>query len=118
MIYLASHARPMHELLNPRRKDIRQIYDNEFVSMVAYPVAYDALVETREQMIYTLQHTLTDQEKKFLLSLKKGQPEWSLIAIDGIETLPAMQWKLVNIQKMHKRKRAEALEKLQTVLGI
>jgi predicted nucleotidyltransferase component of viral defense system len=118
VIYLASHARPMHELLNPRRKDFRQIYDNEFVSMVTHPVAYDALVETREQMIHTLQHTLTDREKKFLLSLKKGQPEWSLMAIDGIETFPAMQWKLMNIQKMDIHKRAEALEKLQTVLGI
>jgi predicted nucleotidyltransferase component of viral defense system len=118
VIYLASHDRPMHELLNPRRKDFRQIYENEFASMVIYPVAYEALVETREQMISTLQQTLTDQEKGFLLSLKKGQPEWSLMAIDGIETLPAIQWKLMNIQKMSTHKHAEALARLQTVLGI
>jgi hypothetical protein len=40
------------------------------------------------------------------------------MAIDGIETLPAIQWKLMNIQKMNKRKRAEALERLQTVLVV
>ena len=86
--------------------------------MVTSPVAYDALVETREKMLGILQQTLTEKEKRFLLSLKTGQPEWALMAIDGIEKLPAIQWKWINIQRMSTSKRAEALEKLQTVLGI
>jgi predicted nucleotidyltransferase component of viral defense system len=118
VIYLASHDRPMHELLNPRRKDFSQMYANEFAGMVTYPVEYDALVETRETMIDVLQQTLTETERRFLLSLKKGRPEWDLMAIDGIERLPAIQWKLLNIRKMNPQKRAEAIEKLQTVLGI
>jgi predicted nucleotidyltransferase component of viral defense system len=118
VIYLASHARPMHELLNPRRKDVRQLYAHEFVGMVTSPVAYDALIETREKMLGILQQTLTEKEKRFLLSLKRGQPEWALMAIDGIDKLPAIQWKLMNIQRMSSHKRAEALENLQTVLGI
>ncbi len=118
VIYLASHDRPMHELLNPRRKDVRQLYANEFVGMVTSPVAYDALLETREKMLGLLQQTLTEKEKRFLLSLKTGQPEWALMAIDGIDKLPAIQWKWMNIQRMSTHKRAEALEKLQTVLGL
>jgi hypothetical protein len=108
----------MHELLNPRRKDVRQLYAHEFVGMVTSPVAYDALIETREKMLGILQQTLTEKEKRFLLSLKRGQPEWALMAIDGIDKLPAIQWKLMNIQRMSSHKRAEALENLQTVLGI
>jgi hypothetical protein len=118
VIYLASHDRPMHELLHPRWKDIKQLYANEFVGMVTSPVAYDVLVETREKMLGILQHTLTENEKRFLLSLKTGQPEWTLMAIDGIDKLPAIQWKLRNIQRMSAHKRAEALEKLHMVLGI
>ena len=97
---------------------IRQLYANEFVGMVTSPVAYDALVETREKMLGLLQQTLTEKEKRFLLSLKIGQPEWALMAIDGIDKLPAIQWKWMNIQRMSPHKRADALEKLQTVLGI
>jgi predicted nucleotidyltransferase component of viral defense system len=118
VIYLASHERPMHELLNPRRKDVRRIYENEFVGMMTDPVDYDALVETREAMIDILRQTLTEKEKRFLVSLKQGQPEWELMAIDGIELLPAIQWKWMNIRKMKKQKHTEALEKLRIVLGI
>jgi hypothetical protein len=27
VVYLASHDRPIHELLNPKRKDVRRIYE-------------------------------------------------------------------------------------------
>jgi hypothetical protein len=39
VVYLASHDRPMHELLNPTPKNIRRIYENEFAGMTVDPVA-------------------------------------------------------------------------------
>ena len=84
--------------------------------MVTSPVAYDALVETREKMLGILQQTLTEKEKRFLLSLKIGQPEWALMAIDGIDKLPALQWKWMNIQRMSTHKRAEALKNCKRCL--
>ena len=38
--------------------------------------------------------------------------------VTGIEQLPAIQWKLVNIRKMDKKKHKEALQKLQAALGL
>ena len=113
IIYLASHDRPMHELLDPKRKDVRRIYENEFAGMAIEEVAYKDLVAARETLIETLKKDLTDDEKTFLISIKSGEPNWSLMGIEGIENLPALQWKLLNIQKMSTKKRGELLVKLK-----
>lgn len=118
VVYLASHDRPMSELLDPKRKEIRQVYESEFAGMTIDAVSYEDLVKARENLIQTLRKELTNDEKAFLLSLKEGQPKWSLMGIEGIEKLPAVQWKLKNIQRMSGKKHAEAREKLKKVLGL
>jgi len=40
------------------------------------------------------------------------------MGIEGIEKLPAIQWKLMNIQKISVKKRAELLDKLKRTLGL
>ena len=58
----------------------------------------------------------TDSEKKFLLSVKRGEPDWKLFDIEGVEQLPAVQWKLQNIRKMKEQDRNQALARLESVL--
>ncbi|GJL63250.1 MAG: hypothetical protein NPIRA04_19040 [Nitrospirales bacterium] len=116
VVYLASHDRPISELLAPKRKEIRQVYESEFAGMTIDTVSYEDLLKARENLIATLWKELTDDEKAFLISLKEGRPNWNLMGIEVIEKLPAVQWKLKNIQRMHKKKHAEALEKLKKVL--
>lgn len=118
VVYLASHDRPINELLDPTRKDIRRIYESEFAGMTAEEVKYEELIAAREALIGTLMKELTDAEKTFLVSLKEGQPKWSAIGIEGIEKLPAIQWKLMNIQKIGEKKRAESLDRLKRKLGL
>lgn len=118
IVYLVSHDRPISELLDPARKDFRRIYENEFAGMTVEEVEYDDLIAARETLIETLNKELTDAEKEFLVSLKEGQPMWGALGIKGIDKLPAIQWKLMNIQKMNKKKHAESLEKLKRKLGL
>ena len=118
VVYLASHDRPIRELLDPTRKDMRQVYESEFAGMTIDEIAYEDLIVAREALIETVKVELTENEKAFLISLKEGQPKWNLMGIEGIEKLPAVQWKLKNIQKMSGKKRAESLEKLKRVLGV
>lgn len=118
VVYLASHDRPISELLDPTRKDIRRIYESEFAGMTVEEVKYEALITAREALIGTLMRELTDAEKTFLVSLKEGRPKWSEIGIEGIEKLPAIQWKLMNIQKIGEAKRTESLERLKRKLGL
>lgn len=118
IVYLASHDRPINELIDPTRKDIRQIYESEFAGMTVAEVKYNDLIAARETLIETLKKELTNDEKAFLVSLKEGQPKWSALGVAGIEKLPAIQWKLMNIQKINKKKHAESLEKLKNKLGL
>lgn len=118
VVYLASHDRPMSELLDPARKDVRQTYESEFAGLTAEDIRYEDLVAARETLIKTLRRDLTAAEKGFLVALKEGQPKWDLLGLKGIEKLPAIQWKLMNIRKMKKEKHAAAIEKLKAKLGL
>lgn len=118
IVYLASHDRPMNELLDPVRKDIRRIYENEFAGMTVEETVYEDLIVARETLIATLKKELTNAEKAFLISLKEGQPKWDILGVKDIERLPGVQWKLLNIRKLGKEKHAEVLEKLRAKLGV
>ena len=118
IIYLASHGRPMNELLNPNRVDFRSAYEREFSGMTLRQVDYQELISDREQIIHTVNQSLTEKERNFLLSLKQGQPDWELLPVRGLDRLPAVQWKLINIQKMSKAKHTQSMEKLRKVLGL
>ncbi|MBI4524043.1 MAG: nucleotidyl transferase AbiEii/AbiGii toxin family protein [Deltaproteobacteria bacterium] len=118
VVYLASHDRPIHELLDPKRKDVRRIYENEFAGMPVEEIAYKDLIAAREKLIEALKKDLTDDEKTFLVSIKAGEPNWSVLGIKDIEKLPAIQWKLANIRKIGAKKRGELLGKLKRTLGL
>lgn len=118
VIYLASHDRPISELIDPVRKDTRRIFENEFQGMASVPVRFEDLIDTREKLISILKNDLTGAEKNFLVSIKEMNPQWKLLELDGIERLPAIQWKLANVRKMSNNKRVEALAKLKSKLGL
>lgn len=118
VIYLAGHPRPMSELLDPKLQDIRVAYDGEFQGLSRVEVSFKELLRVRKELIALLNQALTDEERKFLLSIKLGEPQWELIGIAGIENLPAIRWKLLNIKKLAKKKHLEAVGKLKVVLGL
>lgn len=70
---------------------------------------------TRVRLIATIQQGLTENEKEFLLSIKLGEPRWELMAMAHIDKLPALNWKVQNIQKMSADKRQQAYANLQNV---
>jgi hypothetical protein len=50
--------------------------------------------------------------------MKSGEPDWDVLGIKGLDRMPALEWKLLNIRKMDARKRYEQLRMLQDVLGV
>jgi predicted nucleotidyltransferase component of viral defense system len=118
LVYLISHPRPISELLNPVLKELQPIYEGEFVAMTQQPVALEGLVETRAAMIRLLNSTITEAEKLFLLSFKNKQPDWSLLGLDGVNNLPAVRWKLINLHKIPDEKHQQALQQLKVVLNL
>jgi predicted nucleotidyltransferase component of viral defense system len=117
VVYLASHSRPMNELLAPNFKDISTIYEQDFVGMTTEPIELQSLLETRERLVSIIKSELIEKERLFLISMKEGSPNWKLLEIEEIEKLPGLQWKLNNINKMDSNKREVALDKLKKALS-
>ncbi len=116
IVYLISHSRPIVEVLNPGLKDIKVIFEQEFAGMTIQEVKLSDLIKIRTDLIKTIKDTLTGDEKKFLLTFKNRNPEWSLLSLDGIDKLPAVKWKLINLERMKPDLHKKAYEKLEKYL--
>lgn len=116
MTYLLSHNRPLSEVLSPRWKDISEPFQNEFRGMTFDVASLDELVKVPERMLKALKVHFTQRDFDFLMSFKRGLPDWNLAPEIHIQHLPAVQWKLRNIVKMSEEKRIQSQEKLKRVL--
>lgn len=114
--YLLSHNRPISEIMNPRWKDITEIYNKEFIGMTFETISLNELKAIPKIMICALKSQFTQQDFDFLKSVKKGVPNWELAPNEKIQYLPAVKWKLINIQNMPKKKHKIALSKLEEIM--
>ncbi len=85
--------------------------------MTFIKVSLRELEEARDILVREINKGLTDKEKRFIISVKKGKPEWDLLGLRGVDLLPAVQWKLLNISRMGKVKQNTALKKLEKALS-
>lgn len=118
LVYLISHNRPMVEVLQPNRLPLETAFASEFVGMSRVSVTCEELVAVRERLIDLLRQSLSIDEKRFLLSVKELEPDWTLLGLTGVEELPAVRWKLKNLAKMPKAKHRVAVAKLKKVLDV
>ena len=102
--------------MNPQ--NTRKIYDEFFIGMTTEAVSYEQLVEVRYKLIELILKSLTVNERKFLLSIKAGNPDWQLTPVAGIDQLPGLRWKRLNIAKMDVEKHKIALDKLKKLLEL
>ncbi|PWK53912.1 nucleotidyl transferase AbiEii/AbiGii toxin family protein [Pleionea mediterranea] len=117
LVYIASHNRPMAELLQPKLKDISAIYEGEFANMAEKDIPLEELLNVRTKLIKLLHEDLTTDEKTFLLSFKNKQPNWNLLGLNSVSELPAIKWKQTNLANMPDKKHTAAYQKLAEVLG-
>ncbi len=102
VVYLACGKRPIHELLFPQLRDIRHEHAHNFQGMTEDPIPLDALIATRERLVRQIQRELDDDERRFLLSLVRAEPDWSALGIAHLEHLPGVRWKLQNLLQLRK----------------
>ncbi len=93
----------MHELLMPNAHDMREAFENQFVGMSATPFAYEDYARTREALLALVPALLRDTDREFLLSFAKCAPNWSLIETPDAARLPAIRWKLQNLDILKER---------------
>lgn len=116
LVYLLSHPRPMNEVLSPRWKPLDQVYGAEFAGMSTIEMPLARLDDAQRELPAKLGQWMTDDDVRFLLSFKLGDPDWSLFPVEGVDRLPAVQWKLSNIRKMEPVKHRRSVELLEQSL--
>lgn len=97
---LLGGGRPINEIIRPNFLDQREVFEQKFRGMTLKPFDYKQFEETRQRLVHEIRAALTDQDKAFLISFKKGEPDWNLFPVLGLKDMPAIRWKLQNIQKL------------------
>lgn len=118
IIYLLSHNRPLAEVLAPVRLDITAEFGRGFAGLTETPVSLAELLRAREDLIGALVGGMPQDHRRFLITFKRGEPEWALLGLPGAETLPAVRWRLENLAKLDAAKRSAFVARLGDVLGI
>jgi len=116
---LLGSPRPIHEMLSPKLLDQRETFKTRFEGMTAESFSYETFNVTRLQLVEKIHQALSEDDKLFLLSFKQGEPGWDLYPWEGLEKMPAVQWKLLNIRKLKNQdpeKHVEQLTALETCL--
>jgi hypothetical protein len=57
--------------------------------MAQEDVPLKELKTTRERLVYLVNSSLTESERRFLITFKRRPPDWSLLGLEGVERLPA-----------------------------
>ena len=105
--YLAGHNRPTHEVLFGNEKDIGSEYASNFVGMTTEPISLDTLLQARALLRSELPRRLTDKHRELLIGLARAEPDWGLLQCPHAAELPALRWKLANMQTFRLRRPAD-----------
>ena len=118
---LVSHMRTMNEVLELHLLDQRSAFEKQFQGMTDTAFTYEAFEATRENLINIVNSSLSDKDRSFLLTFKRGDPDWDLFPVAGLKDMPAVQWKLMNIQNLKRSnpdKHTELIHKLESLLKL
>lgn len=116
LVYLISHDGSLARLVNPGLKPLQQLFAQQFANMPAEPVSLEALERARIDLIAAVRARLGDSEKEFLVSFKRGEPRWDLLDVEHAPTLPAVRWKLQNLDRVSPSRRTQAVRDLEMAL--
>ena len=114
---LVSSNRPTHELLSPNLIDQSTAFTNQFEGMSRMKFTYEDFENTRFELIQAIEKQLDDNDKSFLLSFNRLEPDWSIY---DFQEYPSVKWKIQNLTKLHRsnlEKYQQQFEALQAITG-
>jgi predicted nucleotidyltransferase component of viral defense system len=116
---LLGSNQPINEMLSPNFQDQRAAFDIQFSGMTSDPFSYEDFEATREQLVKEIHQSLTDGDRRLLVSFKEGVPEWSLYPLESLQDMPSVKWKLQNVKKLmnNTEKHIEQLNRLKKCFG-
>jgi len=115
IVYLVSHEHSPHSLLNPLLRDITQDFEQNFIGMATEEVTLDALLDVRTALIKDVTKNMPEKHKIFLQSFYRRDPAWENLGLSGVENLPAIRWREMNLDRAGQDTRNELVRKLDEV---
>ena len=118
---LLGSDRPIHESFAPRLIDQKEAMVNQFEGMTDIPFTYEEFETTRSKLISDVNQLMTEEDKQFLVSFEKGEPQWDGYEFEYFKDYPSVKWKLINLAKLAKQnpqKLAEETCKLEELFGL
>jgi len=115
LAYIVSHNHWAIEVLAPTRKDIRSDSEENFLGMTTEMVALEQLVATREEVMDAMVAQMPDKHRAFLVGVERGEIDWNLFAITDAANLPAVRWKLANLDRLEAERRQRQAEEVEGI---
>lgn len=100
LIYgLLSGSRPIHEMLAPNLIDQSMAFENQFEGMTSHKFTYADYEETRVNMHNLVLASLSESDRRFLISFNQLEPDWSVYPY---QHFPSVKWKILNLNKFRR----------------
>lgn len=101
VVMLLSHDKPIHETLAPNIKDQKEIFEKQFLGMTNKTFTYNDHLETLNRLIATVKTAILPY-KDLLLGFVALKTDLKDLDINNLEKLPAVKWKIKNLEKLQK----------------
>ena len=119
VVYLCGHNRPAHEVLDAPTRVLVEDYDRALVGMVRGRVPeFPELVEVRRRLAADILGGLSSSDRKFLAGFFAGEPDWSLLPYPVAQLLPALRWKLRNLEVLRSNRPAGFARQRELLMGL
>lgn len=100
LVMLLGHDRPLHEVLNPRILEQHKTWQTEFLGMTNKEFSYEEHEKTLQSLIENMQILAKKHHRDFLLDFVQLQHNWKDLGVPNIDKMPAILWKLQNLEKL------------------
>ena len=85
--------------------------------MTEAEISLETLISARRTVMEEIRSALTASSRAFLLSLYLPEPQWDLLAVAGVDQLPAVKWRELNLDWAGKNTRVAIVGKLEEILS-
>ena len=86
-------------ILDPHPKDIAETFKKRLVGMTDIGIRLKDLLQMQSQLSGMVRNLFSAEDKEFLLSFKRGNPNRNLLPIPYVQKFPTIQWKSTNDNK-------------------
>ncbi len=115
IVLLLSAGRPLHEMLNPNILEQNDVFLSEFSGMTDKEFTYQDHIETLKALIDIVNTEVKADYKDFLLDFVRLEHNFADIDIPNLDKLPAIKWKVKNLETLHTANKAKFEEQYKNL---